>query len=246
MSFQATGFEFRNRFWFIAGIYSVTFLSYSLDKTNAAVAVTQQILNWGRHVSAVNMDSPGFDNALRVLFIGGTIFLVLAALIRSWATAYLKSGVVHDAAIHSEVLVADGPYRHVRNPLYLGNILQAFGIGLMGSRLGYVVLTLANTIFMIRLILYEEAGLLQSQGESYRRYLGAVPRLLPSLRARVPGSGARANWRDGVSGEIFFWIFAMGMAVFAVTLHSNHFVIALSIGFAIYFLQNYLRMGRVA
>jgi protein-S-isoprenylcysteine O-methyltransferase Ste14 len=63
--------------------------------------------------------------------------------------------------MHSELLVADGPYRHVRNPLYLGNVLQAFGIGLMASRLGFAFLTIANTIFMIRLILREEAGLLQ-------------------------------------------------------------------------------------
>jgi hypothetical protein len=128
----------------------------------------------------------------------------------------------------------------------LGNILQALGIGLLTSRLGYLFLTIANTIFMIRLILHEEAGLLRSQGESYRRYFEAVPRLLPTLAARIPGSGARPNWRDGVSGEMFFWIFAAGMAVFTATLQSNHFLIALGIGFAVYFLQNYVRMGRVA
>ena len=54
MNFQATDFEFRNRFWFIAGIYAVTFGCYSLDKTNAAVALTLRILNWGSHGSAVN------------------------------------------------------------------------------------------------------------------------------------------------------------------------------------------------
>jgi hypothetical protein len=124
--------------------------------------------------------------------------------------------------------------------------LQAFGIGFMASRLGFVFLTLADTLFMIRLILHEEVGLLRSQGESYRRYVDAVPRLWPSLRARVPESAARPNWRDGVMGEMFFWIFAAGMVVFTVTLQSNHFLIALGIGFALYFLQNYLRMRRVA
>ena len=245
MNFQASDFEFRNRFWFIGAIYAITFLSYSLDKTNIAVWLTLRILLWGRGV-VVTDESPGFDNSVRVLFIFGTILLILAALIRSWATAFLKSGVVHDPARHSDLLVADGPYRHVRNPLYLGNILQALGIGLMASRLGFVVLTVLNTIFMLRLIFHEEAGLLNSQGESYRRYLNAVPRLLPSLRARVAGSGAMANWRDGIYGEMFFWIFAAGMAVFTVTLQRNHFLIAIGIGFAIYFLQNYLRRGRVA
>jgi hypothetical protein len=45
---------------------------------------------------------------------------------------------------------------------------------------------------------------------------------------------------------MFFWIFAAGMAAFTVTLRSNHFLIALGTGFPLYFLQNYLRMGRIA
>jgi protein-S-isoprenylcysteine O-methyltransferase Ste14 len=246
MSFQATEFEFRNRFWFISGIYALTFGLGSLDKTNAAEALTRCILSFGSHGTAINTDSVAYANAVRVIFAFGTLLLVLAALVRSWATAFLKSGVVHDSAIHSESLVADGPFRHLRNPLYLGNILQAIGIGFLASRMGFVILMLANTIFMIRLIRHEEAGLLQSQGESYRRYFEAVPRLVPSVRARVPGSGARPNWRDGIFGEMFFWILAAGLAVFTVTLNPIYFMIALATGFAIYFLQNYLRMGRVA
>lgn len=246
MRLQASDCEFRNRFWIIASIYAVTFACYRVDPTNVTIALTSRILRWASHGAAATIDDPNFDNTARLFFACGTILLVLSALIRSWATAYLKSGVVHDSAMHSHLLVADGPYRHVRNPLYLGNVLQALGIGLMASRLGFAFLTIANTIFMIRLILHEEAGLLQSQGESYHRYFEAVPRLYPSFLARVPGSGAQPNWRDGVLGEMFFWIFAAGMAAFTVTLQSNHFLIALGTGFALYFLQNYLRMGRIA
>ena len=119
--------------------------------------------------------------------------------------------------------------------------MQAAGVGLLASRTGFLILVLGNLIFMIRLIRHEEASLLQSQGESYRRYFEAVPRLWPSFRARVPASGARPNWGDGFLGELFFWIFAAGMAVFTVTLHFSYFFIALGVGFAVYFLQNYLR-----
>ena len=243
---QASDCEFRNRFWIIAFIYAVTFACYRVDPANITIALTSRILRLASHGAAVTINDPNFDNTARLFFACGTVLLVLSALIRSWATAYLKSGVVHDSAMHSALLVADGPYRHVRNPLYLGNVLQALGIGLMASRLGFAFLTLANTIFMIRLILREEAGLLQSQGERYQRYFKSVPRLFPSLLARVPGSGAQPNWRDGVLGEMFFWIFAAGMAAFTVTLQSHHFLISLGTGFALYFLQNYLRMGRTA
>jgi hypothetical protein len=45
---------------------------------------------------------------------------------------------------------------------------------------------------------------------------------------------------------MFVWIFAAGMSAFTVTLRSNHFLIALGTGFALYFLQNDLRMGWIA
>ena len=246
MSFQATDAEFRYRFWVIATIFGLTFACYRIDPTNMAIALTLRLLRWAHPGAVVGLDYPSFDSVARVIFACGTLLLIASALIRSWATSYLKSGIVHDANIHSEALVADGPYRHVRNPLYLGNILQALGIGLMASRVGFLFLTLVNTLFMLRLILHEESGLLKSQGESYRRYFESVPRLWPSLRARVPASSARPNWKDGMSAEAFFWIFAFGMAVFTVTLQSNHFLIAIAAGFALYFLQNYLRMGRLA
>jgi protein-S-isoprenylcysteine O-methyltransferase Ste14 len=246
MKFQATDFEFHNRFWMIGAIFGVAFFCYSVDKTNAANALAQHILSYGSHGSVVNPDSPQFNNAVRVLFAWGTLFLVLAALIRSWATAYLQSGVVHDAAIHSERLVADGPYRHVRNPLYLGNILMTLGIGLMASRIGFLVLVVGNLVFMIRLIRHEEAGLLQSQGESYRQYLQAVPQLWFSFHARVPGGDGQPNWSDGFLAELFFWSFAFGMVILTITLNANYFFLTMGAGFAIYFLQNYLRSRRKA
>lgn len=40
-----------------------------------------------------------------------------AAEIRTWATAYLGSEIVFDLNLHTNRLVADGPYRYVGNPL---------------------------------------------------------------------------------------------------------------------------------
>jgi protein-S-isoprenylcysteine O-methyltransferase Ste14 len=56
------------------------------------------------------------------------------ALVRSWAEAYLHSSVVHDSELHTERLMADGPYRYVRNPLHLGLILLAAWMRTMASR----------------------------------------------------------------------------------------------------------------
>jgi protein-S-isoprenylcysteine O-methyltransferase Ste14 len=224
MTFRASEFEFHNRFWIFGLIFSAGFACYSLDPTNAAVAI-------GR----------GDDVVVRGLFAFGTLLSILCALVRSWATAYLKSSVVHDRGLHSDHLVADGPYRYVRNPLYLGNNLLALGLGLMASRVGYPVIGLGVMFFNYRLILREEAGLLASEGESFQRYLDDVPRLLPSFTPQVPSGGSRPNWIDGISAECFMWGFALGMAEFTVTLRLLDFWIISSTGFAVYFLLGYRR-----
>jgi len=236
MSWRATDFEFRHRFWIISGTFCLGFSCYAWDHMNASVAVTRMILG--------GLDSPLADRWIRAILAVGALIVTLTALVRSWAAAYLHSSVVHDSELHSDRLVADGPYRHLRNPLYLGNILLAVGLGLMASRTGFLILVIATVPFVYRLILCEEAGLLESQGEGYRRYFEAVPRLWPSLRPRVPAGGARPNWVDGIVGETFIWSFALGMAVFDVTLRLAHFWIIMGAGFAVYFVHARLRKRR--
>jgi hypothetical protein len=151
-----------------------------------------------------------------ILALGAAATLAAAAL-RTWAAAYMRSIVVHDPRVHDSRLVADGPYRYLRNPLYLGTILMAFGIGLAASRSGFVLLVVAITLFQYRLTLREERALKATQGESYRRYLAKVPRLLPSLRPRVPESGVRPQWGQAFRGELFMWGFALTFVLYTAT-----------------------------
>jgi protein-S-isoprenylcysteine O-methyltransferase Ste14 len=112
MPFAATEFEFKNRFWIIGGVIFLAFFCYGLDHTNIAFALTQKILG-----PTAQPDTPVFDRYQLAIVTIGSLFVYLAALLRSWAESYLHSSIVHDAAIHSDQLVAEGPYRHVRNPL---------------------------------------------------------------------------------------------------------------------------------
>jgi len=235
MSFQATKAEFENRFWVIGGVFGIGFSLYVLDHVNAAVALT------GLIVGPAGMDTQRAYQVVRGIFAAGSLAVAAAALLRSWAEDYLHSSVVHDSALHSENLVADGPYRYVRNPLYLGNILMAAGLGTMASRAGFFFIPIGMTLVVYRLILREEAGLAESQGAGFRRYCDAVPRLLPALRPGVPASGTRPNWLDGLTGETFMWGCAIGIAVFTVSLQLLHFWIVMGAGFAIYFLQSFWR-----
>ena len=239
MNFRATEFEFRNRFFVIGAIFFLAFACYNLDHVNVSAAAARLMIG-----DEASTNSPLLGHYVRIFLYGGVLLIALGGLIRSWAEAYLHSSVVHDTAMHSDRIVADGPYRRVRNPLYLGTILLALGMGLMASRLGFVVLAGSMTVFVYRLIWREEAGLEQSHGESYRRYVNAVPRLIPSLRPRVPPGTGRPNWLDGFVGETFFWSFAAAMAVFAFTGNIFYFWIVMGSGFAVYFVQNFFRRSR--
>jgi protein-S-isoprenylcysteine O-methyltransferase Ste14 len=241
MNFCATEFEFRHRFWFIAGIFVVAFMCYWFDRVNVSVALSRIIVAAGRQG---NPNSIGV--CVRGFFAFGTLLVISAALLRSWAEAYLHSSIVHDMDLHSDRLVADGPYRHLRNPLYLGIVLLAAGIGFLASRVGIIILIGGMTLFTYRLILREEVSLLASQGESYRRYYKSVPRWLPSLTPRIPAAGGQPNWIDAFTGELFIWGCAVGMALYVATENMLYYGIAMGIGFAIYFLQEVIRKRRPA
>ncbi len=158
------------------------------------------------------------DLVARLLFAAAALLLVLAAFIRTWASSYLQAGVVYAAEVKTASLVADGPYRMVRNPLYFANVLMVIAMGAMMSRTGFLVAVLAMLVFSYRLILREEAELQASQGEEYEGYRKAVPRLWPALRPRIASAGRQARWADGFKAESWYWGFAAALVAFALTL----------------------------
>jgi protein-S-isoprenylcysteine O-methyltransferase Ste14 len=212
---QASLFEFHHRWWVIFFIFFTAFLAYSLDPVNCGVAIVQWF--------AKHLGTTATDNTYRLIFAFSALLLAFAALLRTWGTSYLQPEVMRDSEIHTERLLADGPYRYVRNPLYLGNIFMAVGIGLMASRSGFLILSVGMTVFVIRLVLREEAELLRDQGEPYRRYCATVPRLIPSLTPRLPGAGNAPYWGRGFRAELMYWLLVLAVAAFAVTLNIKIF-----------------------
>jgi protein-S-isoprenylcysteine O-methyltransferase Ste14 len=208
----ARDFEFRHRFWIIAAIFAVGFGMYRIDHVNAA----QRVARWLE--PAARGDPELERRVLRRVLLALSVLTILGAALRTWAAAYLNAAVVHDSRMHSDRLVADGPYRHVRNPLYLGLTLLGAGIAAMASVTGAVVIVAGLMAFQLRLIGREEAGLTAELGAPFRRYLDAVPRLLPSLTARVAAGDTRPTWGRAWLGEFFTWLLAVGTVVFALTL----------------------------
>jgi protein-S-isoprenylcysteine O-methyltransferase Ste14 len=237
---RASKFEFEQRFWFIGAIFLLAFFLYNIDHVTAAVALLRLF------VPSVDLDSRSGLSLLRMVFGLGTLLVFFAAAYRTWATAYLRTEIVHDMSQHAISVVADGPYRYSRNPLYFGNLFLGAGIGLMASRLGCIFIIAAILVFDHRLIVREEEDLTLSQGETYRRYVAAVPRFWPSLRARVPGSGLQARWGQAFAGESLFWIFGLAMLSFSITLNVKISGIVFALAFVVYFAAVYTVKKRVA
>jgi protein-S-isoprenylcysteine O-methyltransferase Ste14 len=227
---RATKFEFERRFWIITSIYAVVFSLSAFDHISFIVGL--------RHLIAPSIAPGSPQSAMfsRIVIAAGALLVFLGAALRTWAAAYLRTEVVHDTAQHSEALVADGPFRYTRNPLYLANLPMAAGIGVLASRLGWVFLLVASWLFLYRLILREEEALRQSQGESYRAYLEAVPRLWPSLTPRVPAGNRTPQWGQAFVGESFVWFFGAAELCLAITLNLKLAGIVFLLGFVAHFI----------
>jgi protein-S-isoprenylcysteine O-methyltransferase Ste14 len=233
---KATQWEFANRALLFGLIYAVTFGAYSVDQENA----TALLANWSGARMAISADAVAHG-----IFALAALLAVLAALVRTWASSYLGAGVVYASEVRTASLVADGPYRRVRNPLYFANIMLALAMGALASRTGFVIAVTLTLIFCYRLILREEADLRATQGEPYEDYCQAVPRLWPAWRPRIPSAGRPPNWVHGFKAEFWYWGIAVSLVVFAVTLNVKLFFAILA-GSLIWFwiASTFLEKGR--
>jgi len=143
-----------------------------------------------------------FTVATPVLIIFAALVAAIGAVLRIWGAAWLGHGVVFDAQMQAGALTADGPFRYVRNPLYLGIGCMFAALALIMPTTGAVFVLIAAPLFLFSLIHGEEAYLTAQFGDSYRAYLLAVPRLIPRLRTTVAPSGSKPHWLQAVLSEI--------------------------------------------
>jgi protein-S-isoprenylcysteine O-methyltransferase Ste14 len=85
-------------------------------------------------------------------------------------------------------LVIRGPYRFVRNPMYIGAILTLLGVALFYGSLSILIYAcvffLATHLFVV---LYEEPTLRQTFRSDYEAYCRRVSRWWPSIRMKDEG-----------------------------------------------------------
>jgi protein-S-isoprenylcysteine O-methyltransferase Ste14 len=198
---KASPIEFRFRFLILAVIYVLGFIApwnYWLHLDS--IRTWQLLAAWPARSGWLS-----FSTATIVVLLLGIVWALKGAFLRTWGTAYLSPAVVQDPALHGEAIIADGPYRYVRNPLYFGNFIHTLALALLMPPSGAVFCILAISLFQLRLIAAEESFLTAKLGEPYLAYCAKVPRLIPALTPRVPASATQPKWPLAFLGEIYVW-----------------------------------------
>lgn len=204
---KASAFEFRFRFLIHAAIFIVAFNApwdrwLHLDSAGPNAHV------WGTLAAHLSMLLPGtlsISTSFNLLLILGGLCALLSALLRTWGSAYMGAATVQSGAMHGDRMVAAGPYRYFRNPLYLGIFVHTFALALFMPPSGAVFCILAIAFFEMRLIFGEEAFLAAKLGEPYLAYCARVPRLLPALTPRIAASATQPAWAIAFLSEIYMW-----------------------------------------
>jgi protein-S-isoprenylcysteine O-methyltransferase Ste14 len=142
-----------------------------------------------------------FSVATTVVIVAGALMAGAGAALRVWGAAYLGPDTVKHGQMQAGVVMADGPFRFVRNPLYLGLWFVFAALALLMPVSGALFAVVAVTILLSRLILGEEAFLAGQLGAPYQEYLRAVPRLMPRLRTTLPASGRKPHWLQAALTE---------------------------------------------
>lgn len=195
----ATKIEFRLRMFIMTVIITLGFWAPWTGDWGAGHRIP--LLFW----SALQLSRKGllsFAVAMPAVIALASLIAAVGMVLRVWGTAYLGYGTVHHAQMQAGAVVADGPYRYIRNPLYVGGWFMVVATAFIMPPSGALFSVPLMTVFFLRLILGEEAFLAGQLGAPYRDYLRAVPRLFPHLHASLPPAGHKPHWFTSAISEL--------------------------------------------
>jgi len=208
---KATRFEFQYRLWIGFLIYVLGFWAPWLRFSKTAEPV---VTTWLELSGQLGRVLP-LQTASLVITVIAILLLVAAAILRVSGTAYLGASIVTSGAMHANTVMAAGPFRYLRNPLYLGSFLNELAVSILMPPSGAVFFVMASAVQILRLVLGEETYLASRQGEPYLAYQARVPRFLPSVTPRVPASPVAPQWVMATIAETFYITLAICFAVLA-------------------------------
>jgi len=118
------------------------------------------------------------ETTRRACFILLAAHMILVSVLRMWAGTELSARRVMAFRVQVDEFHTCGPYRLVRNPIYLADFLAITAFALCLPPVG-LLMPLLFWIHYERLIHYEEASLGEGFRESFAAYARSTPRLFP-------------------------------------------------------------------
>lgn len=136
----------------------------------------------------------------------GFIISLTGEMIRLWGVSYAGSETRTTGKVGGTYLVISGPFAYVRNPLYLGNMILYFGIGIMSFALFPYLQAAAMIFFYFQYLIIvkeEEKYLRQSFGKEYDEFYKNVPRFIPRITPYENGTIKQPsyNLNAGIKSE---------------------------------------------
>ena len=154
-----------------------------LAAARSLVYMTGFVLLWGWIALQVDKMAGGALPALPATARpAGAALMVIGGLLASWCVAaFVVAGRGTPAPFDPpRALVPVGPYRWVRNPMYLGGFLVMIGFGAWRASPAIVLLAVPFAVFAhLFVVLYEERTLGRRFGAAYTAYRALVNRWLP-------------------------------------------------------------------
>jgi protein-S-isoprenylcysteine O-methyltransferase Ste14 len=196
---KASAIEFRLRMVIMVVIIFLGFWSPWIE--GWGVGRRNSLLEW-LALEASRLELLRFTYATPAVIVLAALIALVGAVLRVWGTAYLGYGTVHHGQMQAGAVMADGPYRYVRNPLYIGGWCMMAAMAFIMPPTGALFSMTLLTVFMLRLILGEEVFLAAQLGEPYREYQRAVPRLFPRLRRGLLAAGHKPHWMTAFLTEL--------------------------------------------
>ncbi len=140
---------------------------------------------------------------LLLSLIIGFIISIMGELLRMSSVAYTGL-TTRSKNVQTGMLVTNGPYGVVRNPIYAGNFFLSLGIAVAAHAffpwfiLIYIVVFALQYVFIIR---YEEVFLEEAFKDEYKDYKAHVPSFFPTFKRYRRGRMIKPDFKIAYRSE---------------------------------------------
>ncbi len=165
---------------------------------------------------------PGYVSAQVRLDLGSStvgvtllaiVFATGAAALNTWADA-CEIAADGSREGHAPGSVVAGPYRRLRDPMGLGQVLLVLAICLLLTWEGALFAVVATILLESVFARGRDEVLLGTYGEAAKTYIREVPRWLPRLHPWGEDGNGTARWPRALVREIGAWGTAVTFAIF--------------------------------